>query len=85
MFKSLDFRAALISLLILFALLASWHFATLAPATAPVQATTAQEDEYAKLLGKSTAGETKITGFPTVAQVVQAAEVITRVATVTSL
>lgn len=72
MFKSLDFRAALISLFILFVLLASWHFATLPPATAPAQATTAQEDEYAKLLGKSSTSETKITGFPTVAQVVQA-------------
>ncbi len=74
MFNSLGFRAALISLLILFSLLTVWHFATLAPAAGPVKATTAQEDEYAKLLGKSatSSSETKITGFPTLMQMGQA-------------
>jgi nitrate/nitrite transport system permease protein len=75
MFKALEFRAALISLLILFSFLAVWHFVTLPPASipsaTPAKATTAEEDEYAKLLGKSPAGsvgETKITGFPTLQQ-----------------
>jgi nitrate/nitrite transport system permease protein len=72
MFNHPGFRAALISLLILFSLLAVWHFATLEAAPAPVKATTAQEDEYAKLLGKSASSEAKITGFPTLKQMGQA-------------
>lgn len=72
-FKSLGFRAGLVSVLILVFILAAWHAATLPskPVPAPAAAVSAEQAEYDKLMGKSTpvAGETaKTTGFPTLAQ-----------------
>ncbi|MBI1889957.1 MAG: nitrate ABC transporter permease [Burkholderiales bacterium] len=64
---SLGFRAGLISLLILLLIVGSWHLATAPKPQAAVQATTAEQDEYAKLMGKSRESK-KTTGFPTVAQ-----------------
>ncbi len=71
-FKSVGFRAALISLLILLAVLTGWHLATLPRNDVPApSANTQQEDEYAKLMGKSKGGEAKQTGFPSLAQMGQ--------------
>jgi nitrate/nitrite transport system permease protein len=72
-FKSLGFRAGLVSVLIFAFILAVWHTATLPskPATAPAVPVSAEQAEYDKLMGKSTpvAGEAaKTTGFPTLAQ-----------------
>lgn len=69
MFKSLRFRASLISILILLVFLLSWHIATLPPAavTKAGVAATAAQDEYALLMGKG-ATTVRNSGFPTPAQ-----------------
>ncbi len=71
-------KAAMLSLLILAVLLGVWHLATLQPtaAVAPVVALTAEQIEYAKLMGKDPAslaanaatGTSGKSGFPTLAQ-----------------
>jgi nitrate/nitrite transport system permease protein len=73
--RSLGFRSGLLSLLLLALLLGIWHLATLSPAsvaTAPVAAMTAEQIEYAKLMGKDpTAGAPEPvakSGFPTLPQ-----------------
>jgi nitrate/nitrite transport system permease protein len=71
-------RAALLSLLLLAVLLGVWHVGTLPAAATAAAATpmTAEQIEYAKLLGKDPtagAGQVKSTGFPTPAQMGQAA------------
>jgi nitrate/nitrite transport system permease protein len=72
--RSLGFRAGLLSLLILLAVLAVWHVATLsrAPVAAAGPALTPEQIEYAKLMGKDpTAGAAAPavkSGFPTLAQ-----------------
>ena len=72
--RSLGFRSAMLSVLILLVVLAIWHVATLAPApvAAPAQQLTAEQIEYAKLMGKDpTAGAAPApakSGFPTLAQ-----------------
>ena len=79
--RSLGFRAGLLSLLLLALLLATWHLATLSPAALPAPAAapvlTAEQIEYAKLMGKSpvAAGAGAAdpspqakSGFPTLAQ-----------------
>ncbi len=74
MFKTLRFRAALISILILMLLMGVWHLATLpADDAQPVAADSSQDAEYAKLMGKSVGGETKLTGFPSLTQMSSAA------------
>ena len=71
---SLGLRAGLLSLLLLGLLLGIWHLATLSSAApAPTVAMTAEEVEYAKLLGKDPTGEAGgagvgKSGFPTLAQ-----------------
>ena len=67
---SLRARAALLSLLMLAALLAIWHLATLPQAAGAQQALTPEQIEYAKLMGKDpTAGApVKAEGFPTLSQ-----------------
>ncbi|KPF48143.1 nitrate ABC transporter permease [beta proteobacterium AAP121] len=72
---SLDLRAALLSLLLLGLILGVWHLATLpstAPAAVAAPVLTAEQIEYAKLMGKDpTAGAdtpTQKAGFPTLAQ-----------------
>ncbi len=71
---SLGFRAGLLSLLILALLLGIWHLATLSPAGAPAPAApqmTAEQIEYAKLMGKDSAASAAPaarSGFPTLAQ-----------------
>jgi nitrate/nitrite transport system permease protein len=71
---SLAFRSALLSLLILALLLGVWHLATLSPAAAPAPAApamTAEQIEYAKLMGKdvgASAAPAAKSGFPTLAQ-----------------
>ncbi|HEU4458960.1 MAG TPA: nitrate ABC transporter permease [Methylibium sp.] len=78
--KSLDMKAALVSALLLFVLLAAWQLATLPRSAAPVAAAaplTAEQIEYLKLMGKpvpaadggETAGTRKSDGFPSPAQV----------------
>jgi nitrate/nitrite transport system permease protein len=65
------FKAALLSLLLLAVLLGVWHVATHQPATgaqAPAAELSAQELEYAKLMGKDPGAARKSTGFPTLAQ-----------------
>ncbi len=74
--RSLGFRSGMLSVLILLVVLAIWHVATLAPApvAAPVQPLTAEQIEYAKLMGKdpaslgSPAASTARSGFPTLGQ-----------------
>ena len=61
--RHLGWRAALISLLLLAALLMVWHFATLPQESAA----SAAQDEYARLMGKSS-GAAKRDGFPGLAQ-----------------
>ena len=73
MTRSLGFRAALLSLLMLALLLGIWHLATLSPAAvAPAgPALTAEQIEYAKLMGKDPAAgaaPAAKSGFPTLAQ-----------------
>ncbi|HEV7912826.1 MAG TPA: nitrate ABC transporter permease [Albitalea sp.] len=63
-------QAALLSLLLLALLLGVWHLATLQPSSGPAAPMTAEQIEYAKLLGKD-AGVKKSDGFPTLAQMAQ--------------
>jgi nitrate/nitrite transport system permease protein len=70
-------QSGLLSLLLLGLMLGIWHLATLPRATdpPPAAALTAEQIEYAKLLGKDPTGETgtkKSTGFPTLAQMGEA-------------
>ena len=65
--KSLGFRAAILSLLIFLGMLGIWHAATLQKEGGSGPAMSAQEAEYAKLMGKAP-GSTKSNGFPTLAQ-----------------
>ncbi|MCE4556733.1 nitrate ABC transporter permease [Roseateles cellulosilyticus] len=70
--KSLNFRAGLLSLLLLGCLLGVWHVATLGsgPALKPATAMTPEQIEYAKLMGKpvDAAPVAAKSGFPTPAQ-----------------
>jgi nitrate/nitrite transport system permease protein len=74
--RSLGFRSGMLSVLILLVVLAIWHVATLAPApvAAPVQQLTAEQLEYAKLMGKdpaalaAPAASPARSGFPTLGQ-----------------
>ncbi len=73
--SSLRARAAMLSVLLLAMLLCVWHLATLSPKAVPVAAPapmTAEQIEYAKLMGKDpTAGAAPAaakSGFPTLAQ-----------------
>ena len=70
-------RSAALSLLILALILLVWHLATTGGATtaAPKAAMTAEEIEYAKMLGKDVSGggnDAAKSGFPTLAQMGQA-------------
>jgi nitrate/nitrite transport system permease protein len=67
--RSLNLRAAALSLLLLVVLLGAWHLATVpsSPANAGAEA-----DEYAKLMGKVSAAP-KSDGLPTLAQMAEAA------------
>ncbi len=61
---NLNLRAALVSLLILVLFVGAWHLSTSAPSVGGSSAgMTAEEIEYAKLLGKSP-GTEKTSGFP---------------------
>ncbi len=70
--RSLSFRAALLSLLLLGCLLGLWQLATQgsAPVAAPLAAMTPEQIEYAKLMGKpaDATPATAKSGFPTPAQ-----------------
>jgi nitrate/nitrite transport system permease protein len=68
--KSLDLKAALVSLLLLLLVLAAWHVATLPAggAAAGTAGMTAEQLEYQKMMGRDPAAR-KSTGFPTLAQV----------------
>jgi nitrate/nitrite transport system permease protein len=78
--KSQGARAGLLSVLLLALILAVWHLATTGPAApaggAPAARMTAEEAEYAKLMGKAPAGGAADagaakSGFPTLAQMGQ--------------
>lgn len=73
MFKSLNFKATLVSALLLLVFLAAWQLATL-PATggAAGPAISAEQAEYLKMLGKDP-GTAKTGGFPTPLQMGQTA------------
>jgi nitrate/nitrite transport system permease protein len=81
--RSLRWKAALMSLLLLALLLGVWHLATLQPAPAPAAAApllTPEQIEYAKLMGKDPAvtggdAEVRKSGFPNLGQM---ARTITR-------
>ncbi|GAC1407259.1 MAG: nitrate ABC transporter permease [Burkholderiaceae bacterium] len=64
---TLGTKARLLSVLILLLLVTMWHMATLPRTVAAVKMTPA-EAEYAKMMGKSPAGTTKASDFPTPAQ-----------------
>jgi nitrate/nitrite transport system permease protein len=68
--SSLGFKASLLSGLILLALLLCWHLATAPTATAVVDQGTlsAEQIEYAKLMGKAVDSAPKTSGLPTLAQ-----------------
>ena len=75
--RSTAWRSAALSLLILGLVLLVWHLATSGGAApgAPKAAMTAEEIEYAKLLGKDVSGggaDAAKSGFPTLAQMGQA-------------
>jgi nitrate/nitrite transport system permease protein len=61
---TLNARAALVSLLILLAMLGAWHAATLPAAGGSASGMTAEQIEYQKMLGKDP-GAAKTGGFPT--------------------
>ncbi|MEK0417371.1 MAG: nitrate transporter, permease protein [Pseudomonadota bacterium] len=62
--SSLNLRAALVSLLLLLVFLGAWQLASNTPAAAAGNATmSAEEIEYAKMMGKDP-GAAKATGFP---------------------
>jgi nitrate/nitrite transport system permease protein len=66
--KSLNFKAALVSALLLVIFLGIWHLATQQAAGGGAAAgMTAEQIEYAKMMGKDV-GSQKTTGFPTLAQ-----------------
>jgi len=80
MLRSLNARAALLSLVLLLIVLGVWHAATLPPVGSPVApgpALTPEQIEYAKLMGKDpSAGAAAVqakSGFPTLAQMASAA------------
>ena len=74
MHKQLRLKAALLSLLMLFVLVGVWQIATAPRAVAPVAAMSAEEAEYAALMGEAPATSTapaatdKIDGFPSPTQ-----------------
>jgi nitrate/nitrite transport system permease protein len=68
--RFLGLQAALLSLLLLATFLGAWHLATLQPAPVVQPALTAEQAEYARLLGKDP-GAKKSDGFPTLAQMGQ--------------
>ena len=71
MAASLNFRATLISVVLLLTLLGIWHVATLSNATSAVTAPiSAEQAEYLKMLGKEP-GVQKAGGFPTPLQMGQ--------------
>ena len=72
MTRTLGFRAGVLSLLLLLLLLGVWHLATLSgPGAAPAANMTAEEIEYARLLGKDPTAEGgggARSGFPGLAE-----------------
>ena len=70
--SSLNLRAGVISLLILLVFVLGWHLATVPKASGAAAGGTAEQQEYAKLMGTSVSTEAaKTTGFPTPAQMGQ--------------
>jgi nitrate/nitrite transport system permease protein len=77
--RSLGFRSGMLSVLILLVVLAIWHVATLSPApiAAPAAALTAEQIEYARLMGKdptslaTPAAAATRSGFPTLGQMAE--------------
>ena len=66
--RSLNFRAALLSVLLLLLVLGIWYVATgSSTATNSTAGMTAEQIEYAKMMGKDP-GSAKATGFPTLGQ-----------------
>ncbi|MET0962457.1 MAG: nitrate ABC transporter permease [Noviherbaspirillum sp.] len=65
----LTLRAGMLSLLILVVFVLGWHLATAPRAAGPAAGLSAEQQEYAKLMGGAGgAGAEKTTGFPTPAQ-----------------
>jgi nitrate/nitrite transport system permease protein len=69
LFKTLGFRAAIVSVVIFVAFIAIWSAATMAPASTGGNVTgmTAEQIEYQKMMGKDP-GAAKASGFPTPGQ-----------------
>ena len=65
-------QATALSLVLLFVFLGIWHLSTLQPTVGSAAAMTAEQIEYAKMLGKDP-GVKKSDGFPTLAQMAQTA------------
>lgn len=80
MHGQLRLKAALLSLLMLLVLVGAWHIATAPRAAAPAAAMSAEEAEYAALMGQAPAAASasapasdRIDGFPTPGQFAQVA------------
>ena len=74
LFKTMDFKAAVVSTLMLVVFLTAWYAATYSTATAPTAAgLTAEQIEYQKMMGKdpTSGGAAKASGFPTPLQMGQ--------------
>jgi nitrate/nitrite transport system permease protein len=69
--KSLNFKAALVSLLLFATFLGIWYAATLPSPGGAGGAGSAEQAEYNRMMGKD-AGSSKTTGFPNLAQMGQA-------------
>ncbi|MBI2772546.1 MAG: nitrate ABC transporter permease [Burkholderiales bacterium] len=66
--KALNWKAALVSVLLLLTFLGVWHMATLpAAGTVTTSAVAAEQAEYNRMMGKDV-GSSKTTGFPTLSQ-----------------
>ena len=74
-FRTLGFRAGVVSALLLFVFIAFWYVATARTENAAAGTTgmTAEQIEYQKMMGKdpASAGQTKASGFPTPMQMGQ--------------
>ena len=74
LFKTMGFKAAVVSTLMLVVFLTAWYAATYSTATAPTAAgLTADQVEYQKMMGKDpiSGGAVKASGFPTPLQMGQ--------------
>ena len=75
LFKTMGFKAGLVSILLLAIFISAWYLATASSAgvASSTSGMTAEQIEYQKMMGKDpwSAGQTKASGFPTPMQMGQ--------------